>query len=425
MGTTRPRDGRYFPPEEFAGRRQRVRERMSERGFDALLIASPENIYYLTGLDHMGYFAYQMLVLPADGEPVLITRAMERATVRDMVPEIRHVGYSDGAVPASEEVGPDSLGPDPWLVAGGPPMRRPSGATPRPEVAVASTCAVLAEAGLGRGQLGIEERSTFLPYAMAAGIVAGMRDARWSDCSGLVDDLRIVQSPRELELTREAGSLSESMMLAAIAAAGTGVNEREVMAGIYDAMFRRGGTYPGFVPLVRSTRTLVHEHGTWSDAELTASDQLFLEMAGCIRRYHAPMGRLVHVHEAPASAAEMAAICEEAMMAAADAVAPGVAAGDVYAAWHEVLERHGLGAYRRHHCGYSVGIGYPPSWSGSGVPVGLRPGSDLKLREGMVFHLMSWLLRSTRGDAFLSDTIEVTADGCAFLTDLDRGVWIR
>lgn len=47
-------------------------------------------------------------------------------------------------------------------------------------------------------------------------------------------------------------------------------------------------------------------------------------------------------------------------------------------------------------------------WSGSGVPVGLRRNSTLRLREGMTFHLMSWLLGSGRGDAFLTDTIEVT-----------------
>ena len=91
-------------------------------------------------------------------------------------------------------------------------------------------------------------------------------------------------------------------------------------------------------------------------------------------------------------------------------------AGDVYAAWQAVLDRHGLGAYRRHHCGYAVGIGYPPSWSGGGVPVGLRAGSEMKLKSGMVFHLMSWLLRSEHGDSFLSDTIVIGDDASEMLT---------
>jgi Xaa-Pro dipeptidase len=57
--------------------------------------------------------------------------------------------------------------------------------------------------------------------------------------------------------------------------------------------------------------------------------------------------------------------------------------------------------------------------------VGLRRNSTMPLREGMTFHLMSWLLHSGIGDAFLSDTVEVTADGCKFLTLVNRDVLVR
>ncbi len=72
-----------------------------------------------------------------------------------------------------------------------------------------------------------------------------------------------------------------------------------------------------------------------------------------------------------------------------------------------------------------MGIGFPPSWSGSGTPRGLRRESDMELRSGMVFHLMSWLLRTGRGDSFLSDTVVVTDSGCEFLTTVERGVAVR
>jgi Xaa-Pro dipeptidase len=38
----------------------------------------------------------------------------------------------------------------------------------------------------------------------------------------------------------------------------------------------------------------------------------------------------------------------------------------------------------------------------------------------MVFHLMSWLLRTGQGDSFLSDTVAVTDDGCEILTTTSR-----
>ena len=78
-------DHRFFSAEEYARRLSAVRMAIDDRGLKGCLVSRPENIYYLTGLDYQGYFAYQMLVVPLEGSPVLITRAMERATVHDQV----------------------------------------------------------------------------------------------------------------------------------------------------------------------------------------------------------------------------------------------------------------------------------------------------------------------------------------------------
>lgn len=427
----------FFPPEEYARRLEAVRAAMDGRGLGVCLISAPENVYYLTGLDHQGYFAYQALVLPLQGAPILVTRAMEKAIVRDQTPSLRHVGYSDGIRPlpppadrqedlvlAARDAGGEMAGLRPWEGSLGVSVHGPLAAAGA-EPAVEATLEALAAAGAERGRVGIEKRSAFLPFHVAEKVVAALPGVEWIDCSGLVDDCRIVQSPLEQQCTREAARVSESMMLSAIATAGPGVAEQDVIAAAYDAMFRRGGTYPGFVPLVRSTRTIEHEHGTWQAGTLAAGDLLFLEMAGCVRRYHAPMGRLVFIGEAPESARATHRVCRGAIERAAERIGPGVRAGDVYRAWQGRIDEAGLAAYRRHHCGYSVGIGYPPSWSGSGTPRGLREDSDLVLRSGMVFHLMSWLLRTGQGDSFLSDTVLVTDDGCELLTRVDRDVLER
>jgi len=420
-----------FPPEEFERRVGAVRRMMSVEGLDALLVSTPENLYYLTGLDHMGYFAYQMLILPISGVPALVTRAMEAATVRDQVPGLVHYGYADGSrplpppdAPAERTTQTNLDAPFEGSLLTEPVIRqtnRPAGHV----VPVEETCRAVADLGLAKARLGLEEGGSFLSYRIADGIKRGLADATWEDATGLVDRCRLVQSDLELDCTRRAAMISDAMMRAAMATAGIGVNEREVMAAIYDALFRRGGTYPGFVPLVRSSARLTHEHGTWGDAELGAEELLFLEMSGCVRRYHAPIGRLVFIDSAPASSERALAICLEAQTAAFQTLRAGVRAGDVYEAWQGVLDRHGLAGYTRHHCGYTTGIGYPPSWSGGGVPVGLRKGSDMRLAAGMVFHLMSWLLRSEHGDSFLSDTVIVTPTGAEMVTQTGRELAIR
>lgn len=427
---------RFFSEEEYRTRLDNLRSRMCERGIAASLISSPENIYYLTGLDHQGYFAYQLLVITADGPPVFISRAMERATVRDQLPNVRHIGYSDGIEPipaprdrmedlvfASRDENGVNQGLRPWEMSVGVTVRGPIADTS--EAPVKSSLEVLKELGLERACIGIEKSSSFFPLQIAEGIIGGLPDAVWKNISGFVDDCRLIQSPKELECTRKAAEISDAMMLSAIAAAGNGTYTRDVMAAIYDVMFRRGGTYPGFVPLVRTTHTLEHEHGTWQAGQMRKKDILFLEMAGCIRRYHAPLGRLVFINRVPARAYDMHKICHDALMKAADALKPGVLAGEVYQAWSNRLEKAGLTSYRRHHCGYSVGIGFPPSWSGNGTPQGLRSDSRLEIKPGMVFHLMSWLLRTGRGDSFLSDTVVITEKGCEFLTKVNREVFVR
>ena len=85
----------------------------------------------------------------------------------------------------------------------------------------------------------------------------------------------------------------------------------------------------------------------------------------------------------------------------------------------------GLAHYRRHHCGYAVGIGFPPSWTGGNKVTGLRPGSPIELETGMAFHVLSWLMGTGRGDFFMSNTVLLGADGPEVLTRTPAGIAVR
>jgi Xaa-Pro dipeptidase len=214
------------------------------------------------------------------------------------------------------------------------------------------------------------------------------------------------------------------MMQAAIDAARAGVSEREIAAEVHQAMILAGGEYPGFTPFIRSTPRLGEEHTTWSDRVLQPGDSLFLEMAGCVARYHAPMGRLVFVQKAPPGARAMSTVCVEAFQQVVEAIRPGTTAAQVYRAWQDRVDRAGLAHYRRHHCGYLVGIGFPPSWVGGSMVVGLRHDSNLKLQTGMTFHLLSWLMGAGQGDYFVSNAAVLTETGCEVLTTVPQHLTI-
>jgi Xaa-Pro dipeptidase len=375
----------FFSQDEFEDRVQRVKQRIAERGLEACLISAPENIYYLTGLDHLGYFAYHILILPREGENILIARAMEHVTVETFVKNARFEGYSD----SSDQV--------------------------------KFTCEVLQAAGLGSGSIGVEKNTLFLPPLITEGLAARLPDVNLVDVSGMVDGFRRTKSPRELEYTRQAAKVADAMMNAAIGATKAGANEKEVAAEAYHAMVLAGGEYPGFGPFIRSTPRLGQEHRTWEDRVLKPGEAVFIELAGCVRRYHAAMGRLIFVEEAPPGTRDMANLCTQAFGNVVETMRPGVPAREVYAAWQAVVDRAGLSHYRRHHCGYMIGVGMPPSWIGGNMVVGLRHDSDMVLKEGMVFHLMSWLMDTGRpGDYFVSDTAVVTEDGCEVITSVPQ-----
>ena len=84
-----------FDEEEYRARLDAVREEMMARDLDLCLVSTPENIFYLTGLDHWGYFVPHVLIVPQDGEMVLVTRQMERVTVANQVRHAAFQGYAD------------------------------------------------------------------------------------------------------------------------------------------------------------------------------------------------------------------------------------------------------------------------------------------------------------------------------------------
>lgn len=254
----------------------------------------------------------------------------------------------------------------------------------------------------------------YLPPAVLTRMRASTPWCDWTDCSELPSALRTVKSPAEQERVRMAAQVSGAAMRAALETAASGVNEMTVSARTHQAMIEAGGQPPGFVPLIRSTARLAQEHVTWSDHVLAPGEGLFVELSGCVQRYHAPMSRLLYCGRPAPGAARAAKAASAGLRAAQAALTAGTRTGEVYAAWEDAVAEVTGVRQHRHHCGYLTGIGFPPSWVGGGEVLGIRPGGDTRLRPGMVFHLMSWVTQPVAH--VVSDTALVTEQGCELLT---------
>jgi Xaa-Pro dipeptidase len=399
-----------FEQSEYEARLAAVRRDMVVRGVGLCLISTPENIYYLTGLDHWGYFAAHVLIVPAEGEMTLIARAMEKVTITHQVTNAVFEGHTDSETAADLAVRV---------------LRDRRYAEGRTVRAADAAVEAIADTDADTRRIGIEFWSSGLSHGMAESLKAAWPSTEWVDVTGLVDQLRTLKSSAERDFMRTAAKVSDAAAAAAIETVREGASERDVAAECQRAMIAAGGTYPGFGPFIRSTARLGEEHTTWSDQRFAPGDSVFLELSGCVARYHAPLGRLVHVGRAPEGTQRMAELCHEAFDAVLGAMRPGTLSRDVYAAWQAVVDRAGLAEYRRHHCGYLVGIGFPPSWTGGNRVTGLRHDSDLVMQTGMTFHVLSWLMGTGRGDFFISDTVLIGEDGPEVMTRTPSGITLR
>lgn len=366
-----------FSSTEFEARLARVQEQMAVKQFDALLLHQPEAIYYVSGLAMRGFFEYHALLVPASGEPTFIIREMERPAVLESS-WLRQIESYDDAEP-------DQL--------------------------AAAERAVRKE-GLDRGVLAVDSYSWFLTAERERRLRRHLPSARFVDEAHLVDHLRMIKTPREIECVREACRVVEAGVEAGMGAASAGASEREVAAAIVEALVLAGhdDTIAGAVTSGDRAELL---HSNWSDRVIGAGEVVRLELSGVSRGYTARLMRAGAVGAPMAEQTRVADILRRAQDEAIRRMAPGVPAVEIDRAAREPVVSAGLRDRYTNRVGYGLGIIFRPS--GGEFLREFVPGASWTLEAGMVFHM----LVQAQGIGF-SETVCVTETGHEVLTRFPR-----
>jgi Xaa-Pro dipeptidase len=366
----------HFTLEEFAERRRRALDAMAAREVDALLMFKQESMYWLTGYDSFGYCFFQCLVLRADGDLVLLTRApdLRQAQHTSLIEDIRIWVDRAGSDPARQ-------------------LRE-----------------LLEGKGLAGKSLGIEYDSYGLTAANGKRVDAALEGfAAARDASDLVDRLRLVKSEAELACVRRAAGLADAALDAALAETTAGADEGRILAAMQGAVLEGGGDYPGNPFIIGSGRDALLCRYKSGRRRLDPEDQLTLEFAGVYRQYHACLMRTLLVGAATPRQRALHAACREALAAAEAKLTPGTAMGAVFDAQAAVLDAHGMAAHRFNACGYSLGTVYAPCWMDWPM---FFTGNPVEIAPGMVFFLHMILMDSDAGLAMtLGRTSLITAQG--------------
>jgi len=274
-----------FEKPEYERRTNALRQEMARKGFDLFLTSGPENIYYLTGQQTPGYYMFQCLGVPANGEPFLVLRGLEsmNARLKSIICDIE--GYADDTHPA------------------------------------AALAAALKKRGWVGKRVAIDRNSWFLTVNLFDKVVEEC--GALLDGSFLVEPLRRVKSAAELEQIEKAAVANDAGMQAGLKATRIGGSENDIAAVIMAGAIRAGSEYLGMEPFVTSGGRGGIPHTTWRRRTIASGDVIALETCACYNRYHAALFRTVAAGTIPKLAEDMYKVCCEGLDAAIDKLRPG------------------------------------------------------------------------------------------------------
>lgn len=347
----------------------RLRELLVEAGADAAYVTAGPNMYYLSGFSafERGWPIWlSALIVPRDGDPILLLSAMHEEGFRGAVSWIDDVRtYKDGEDPSD-------------LLRG-----------------------ALEDTGLAAGRLAVEE-DTWLGDVKFIERVAPAIEIL--PAGKVYDRLRIIKDADEIEHLRRVSEIMDAAYEGARGAIRAGRVEREVAEEIARALVTAG-----------SERLVVNGHfAKMTDRLIERGDIIDLDLAeASYRHYEGDTGRIYFVDGPSDEHRRMYELVLEAYDATLAAIGPGIAAEAVHHAGANVIER--AGHVQSWKIGHGVGltIHEPPY---------VQPGEQILLEPGMVFVIDPGMaiVEPYYTTVRVEDMVLVTEDGCEVLSRFTR-----
>jgi Xaa-Pro dipeptidase len=380
-------------PEEFAGRRNSLAEKLHDAGRSGCVLFDPHRVAYYTGFSFIPTERPIAFALAADGRGgMLVPRLeLEHAQANTAVSEVAHYDEFPGErhpmialLELLDALGADgSLAADedgyPWMFGyRGPSLSELAGAAP------------LRIAGLVEDQMATKSE----------GELALLRES----CRGAQHAHTLLQEYTrpgltETEVERRASTEATDAMLAELGADYRGQSQwySGVWAG-YRGQIGRNAAIPHTLP-----GNIVFEAG----------DTLVTEATAPMWGYHSELERTMVLGPPSDEQKRMFDHMLALQDLAIGAIRPGVTCASVDEQVRAYYEQHGLWDNWRHHSGHCIGLRYHEG------PF-LDQGDPTEIRPGMVFTVEPGLYAVGLGGFRHSDTIAVTADGVEWLTDYPR-----
>ena len=371
-----------------------LQNRLKQANITLALITDDDSVYYYSGYYnylHMDFGRPTILVVPKDGDCLLITPMMELEMAQGMTWITNIIPWQDGV--KNEWQGP---------------LRQ--AITAIPEV-----------------KIGIEPAQ--MPPPVRAYVDALVERSRQVDIAAVIANMRMIKSAEELQIARHAGQVAEAMMIAGRDAIGVGVPEFEVAlatsaagtrkaAELLEMYYSDAAMSPNthFLQIMASGSDITMPHHRATPRKMSRGDPVFLCFCGMTNFHRFKLGfdRTFWIGEIINSKqAEIYQVAIESQMAALKVIRPGITAEEVHAEYAEVIQ--GAGYEYPFRCGRATGFSYlekPQLVFGDKTP--LQPGMVLAV-DGSV-NVINFFR------AQVGDSIIVSEDGYELLTAFPKSI---
>lgn len=372
---------------------------MKEKGIDVLIASDPGNMNWLTGYDGWSFYVHQGVIVSMDREkPIWFGRLMDRnaALIKCYMEDENLIGYPEEYVQNLDKH------PMTWIAEN-----------------------IFIKNNWHRATIATEYDNYYYSAQAHFCLRAAMPKARYADAENLVNWVRAVKSPQEIEYMEVAAKITAKIHQRILDIAGVGIPKSYVVSQIYETAITgvdgHAGEYPSIVPLLPSGKDASASHITWDDKPFKKNENTFFEISGCYKRYHAPMSRTLYMGKPSEKFLNAEKATIEAIEAGLDVAKPGNTTGDVARAVEKVMKEHGIDR-RGARCGYPVGVSYPPDWGER--TSSLRESDETVLEAGMTFHFMPGIWQDDWG-LEITESIVITETGARALCDFPRKLFIK
>jgi Xaa-Pro dipeptidase len=375
---------------------RRMRALLQAQGIDALVATSPENVTYASGYWALSQWIRrgpQTYVLlpqagPEQGCIVASTSLLDLLADQEIwIDKIKRFGYFSTERAESELPAIDRRQAELY-------------ALPDSGTALEALAASVAEAGLGRGKIAVDEIGLFPGHWEQ--LQKKLPQATLVPGASLFTCIRAVKTPQEISRLRTAAQITERSIQAALRHVRAGVTEKELAVP-----FHQQGIIEESWPVLgcigfgsRSAMPNVQP----SDTQLRHGDVIRFDVGGRYKHYRADIARIA-VFGAPSERVERYHRALHAgVHAGLDMIKPGIKASDVFKTVMATVQREGIPHYRRSHVGHGIGL------DGYDSPHLTESSTDV-IEEGMVMCVETPYYELGWCGLQVEDTVVVTAQG--------------